>query len=129
MFHKADAKRLDLPGRISCEILSGKSGSRLSTLRLVEIAPAETDKSERGPHVHSDVEECIFVLSGRGTTHTDAAEYPLGPGDTILIPAGESHMTRNTGSVPLVLLCFFPSADIRPGTHEEKPNSRIPPKP
>jgi oxalate decarboxylase/phosphoglucose isomerase-like protein (cupin superfamily) len=32
-------------------------------------------------------------------------------GDTILVPAGELHVTRNTGSSPLRLLCFFPTAD------------------
>jgi oxalate decarboxylase/phosphoglucose isomerase-like protein (cupin superfamily) len=33
-------------------------------------------------------------------------------GDTLLIPAGEAHVTRNTGAEPLVLLCFFPTAQV-----------------
>jgi oxalate decarboxylase/phosphoglucose isomerase-like protein (cupin superfamily) len=36
----------------------------------------------------------------------------LKAGDTILIPAGEAHVTRNAGSEPLVLLCFFPTARV-----------------
>jgi mannose-6-phosphate isomerase-like protein (cupin superfamily) len=36
----------------------------------------------------------------------------------VLIPAGEMHMTRNTGEVPLVLLCFFPVPDVGAGTTE-----------
>jgi hypothetical protein len=36
----------------------------------------------------------------------------------VLIPAGEKHMTRNTGSVPLVLLCFFPTPDVSAATVE-----------
>ncbi len=101
-------------------------GSSGSTLRLVEIAPPRPGESERGPHVHGDVEECIFVLSGKGATYCDSGEFPLVPGDTVLMPAGESHVTRNTGEEPLVLLCFFPSADIRAGMREQKPNTRTP---
>ncbi len=36
--------------------------------------------------------------------------HPEPPGDTLLMPAGEKHMTLNTGDEPLVLLCFFPIA-------------------
>ncbi|MFL5050580.1 MAG: hypothetical protein ACJ8D4_11975 [Xanthobacteraceae bacterium] len=36
----------------------------------------------------------------------------------VLIPAGEKHMTRNTGTEPLVLLCFFPVPDVTAGTTE-----------
>jgi oxalate decarboxylase/phosphoglucose isomerase-like protein (cupin superfamily) len=44
------------------------------------------------------------------------------------MPAGEKHVTRNTGNEPLVLLCFFPSADIRAGIREEMPTARTPSK-
>ena len=40
------------------------------------------------------------------------SQHPLRAGDTILVPAGEMHVTRNTGAVPLVMLCFFPVAGI-----------------
>jgi quercetin dioxygenase-like cupin family protein len=112
---KADARKLGLPGRTSFEIVSGDAGARGVTLRLVEIPPGE---SKRGPHLHRDFEECIYVLAGQGTTVAESGEHPLKPGDTILITPGEKHMTRNTGSETLVLLCFFPVPDIRPGTVE-----------
>jgi oxalate decarboxylase/phosphoglucose isomerase-like protein (cupin superfamily) len=35
-----------------------------------------------------------------------------------LVPAGEKHMTVNTGDEPLVLLCFFPTPDVSSGTTE-----------
>ena len=107
-----DATELGLPGRVSREILSGARGSRAVTLRRVEI-PVE---KERGPgrkhHVHPDCEECIHVLSGTGLFCTEDAERPLSPGDTVLVPPGEFHYTRNTGQEPLELLCFFPVADL-----------------
>jgi mannose-6-phosphate isomerase-like protein (cupin superfamily) len=128
VYTQAEAKRLGLPGRKSLEILSGETGARGVTLRLAEIPVPERGETPRGPHHHSDFEECIFVLSGQGITHSDSGEYALKPGDTILIPPGEKHVTRNTGGTPLLLLCFFPVADITKGTTEPA-LPKVPPKP
>jgi len=129
VFTQAEAKQLGLPGRKSLEIVSGEKGALGVTLRLAEIPVPQPGESRRGPHQHSDHEECIFVLSGKGTTFADSGEYPLKPGDTLLIPPGEKHVTRNTGSEPLLLLCFFPVADISKSTMEPGVSSRIPSRP
>jgi mannose-6-phosphate isomerase-like protein (cupin superfamily) len=128
VFKQADAKRLGLPGRKSLEIVSGEKGARGVTLRLAEIPVPAPGDTPRGAHEHSDCEECIYVLSGQGTTFADSGEYPLEPGDTLLMPPGEKHVTRNTGSEPLLLLCFFPVADITKGT-KEPGLSKVPQKP
>ena len=60
----------------------------------------------------------MFVLSGTGTTQADSGNHALTPGDTIWIPPGEKHVTRNTGTTPLLLLCFLPVADIARSTEE-----------
>jgi quercetin dioxygenase-like cupin family protein len=117
---QAQAKSMGLPGRKSLEIVSGEKGSRAVTLRLVEIPVPRTGEKTRGPHRHDGFEECIYVVSGRGCTDAESGQYPLEAGDTILIPPGEPHMTRNTGTEPLVLLCFFPVADISKRTEEKK---------
>jgi mannose-6-phosphate isomerase-like protein (cupin superfamily) len=119
LFTQAAARRLGLPGRTSLEIVSGEAGARAVTLRLAEIPPEDRSGPGRGPHSHRDCEECIFVLSGRGRTYAETGEYDLRPGDTILLAPGERHMTRNTGTIPLRLLCFYPSADVVTGTVEE----------
>jgi quercetin dioxygenase-like cupin family protein len=118
LFKLADARQMGLPGRKAVEIVSGDRGSRSVTLRLAEIPVAVPGESSRAAHAHSDFEECIYVLSGQGTTFADSGEYALQPGDTLLMPAGEKHVTRNTGKEPLLLLCFFPVADITAGTQE-----------
>jgi quercetin dioxygenase-like cupin family protein len=118
---QSEGKRLGLPGRTSIEIVSGKMGARSATLRVVEIPVPVPGEPLRGPHSHSDTEECIYVLSGRATTYADSGEYALEAGDTILMPAGEKHVTRNTGSEPLMLLCFFPVADVAWATEEPLP--------
>lgn len=114
----ADARQLSLPGRLSREIVSGVLGADRVSFRLVEIAPPEPGEDRRGPHVHHDFEECIYVLSGQGTTESDSGEHALEAGDTILIPPGELHVTHATGSQPLKLLCFFPVSDVASGTKE-----------
>jgi mannose-6-phosphate isomerase-like protein (cupin superfamily) len=122
IFTQADAKRLGLPGRTALEIVSGEKGARGVTLRLAEIPVPSPGETPRGSHHHSDFEECIYVLSGQGTTFADTGEYSLRAGDTILIPPGEKHVTRNTGNEPLMLLCFFPVADIAKSTEEPAPS-------
>lgn len=115
---QGEAKQMGLKGRRSLEIVSAEKGSNAVTLRLVEIPVAQAGEARRAPHYHQGFEECIYVLSGEGNTWTESGEHPLKPGDTILIPPGEKHVTRNTGSEPLKLLCFFPVADIAQRTHE-----------
>jgi mannose-6-phosphate isomerase-like protein (cupin superfamily) len=117
LLKQAEAKRLGLPGRSSLEPVSGEIGSQVS-FRIATIAAPQAGDKPRGPHLHRDFEECIYVLSGQGTMHAESGEYPVRPGDTLLVPAGEKHMTKNTGTEPLVLLCFFPVADVTAGTTE-----------
>jgi mannose-6-phosphate isomerase-like protein (cupin superfamily) len=116
----ADAKRLGLPGRVSLEPVSGEIGARVS-VRIAEIAVPRPGDPPRGPHLHRGFEECIYVLSGRGVTWSESGELAIERGSLLLIPAGEKHMTRNTGSEPLVLLCFFPVPDVGAGTEEFPP--------
>jgi mannose-6-phosphate isomerase-like protein (cupin superfamily) len=117
LLKQSEAKRLGLPGRTSLEPVSGEIGSRV-TFRIAEIPVPQAGDKPRGPHLHREFEECIYVLSGEGTTHAESGEIAVRPGDIVLIPPGEKHMTRNTGSVPLVLLCFFPVPDVTAGTVE-----------
>ncbi len=114
---QADAKRLGLPGRVSLEPVSGQIGSKVS-FRIAKIAVPKPGDKPRGPHVHHEFEECIYVLSGQGTMHAESGEHAVRPGDILLVAAGEKHMTVNTGSEPLVLLCFFPVPDVSAGTTE-----------
>jgi mannose-6-phosphate isomerase-like protein (cupin superfamily) len=118
LYKQSEGKQLGLPGRKALEIVSGESGSRNVTLRLAEIPVSGPGEAPRAAHQHNDFEECIFVLAGQGTTFADSGEFHLKRGDTLLMPAGEKHVTRNTGNEPLLLLCFFPVPDITTGTQE-----------
>jgi uncharacterized cupin superfamily protein len=126
LYKQGDATQLGLPGRKAMEIVSGERGARGLTLRLVEIPVVQPGDALRVAHHHSDFEECIYTLSGQGTTFADSGEYHMKPGDTLLMPSGEKHVTRNTGSELLVLLCFFPVADIAACTREPGVATEIP---
>lgn len=111
VFKPEDARDLNLPGRKSLEIVSARTGSASITLRLVEIPVPQPGDSPRGMHRHGGLEECMYVLEGQGTTLAEDSECHVQTGDTIFVPPGELHVTRNTGDTPLRLLCFFPTAD------------------
>jgi len=105
-----DATDLGLPGRRSLEIVSSRTGSDSLTLRLVEIPVPAPGDAERAMHRHRDFEECIYVLEGQGVNRSEDGEVAVVAGDTILVPRGQWHVTRNTGDTPLRLLCFFPAS-------------------
>lgn len=111
VIQSGDARDLNLPGRKSLEIVSSEIGSDAVTLRLVEIPVAEPGEKQRPPHRHTDFEECMYVLSGEGSTMTEDGETRVTAGDTILVSPGQLHVTRNTGTEPLRMLCFFPTAN------------------
>jgi quercetin dioxygenase-like cupin family protein len=117
LLKQSEAKKLGLPGRTSLEPVSGEIGSRV-TFRIAEVPVGKPGDKPRGPHRHRGFEECIYVLKGQGLTCAESGEIPIKPGDIVLIPPNEKHMTRNTGSEPLILLCFFPEPNVTQGTDE-----------
>ena len=111
VIRSGEAKDLNLPGRKSLDIVSARIGSEAVTLRLVEIPVPQPGDALRPMHRHGGFEECMYVLAGRGMTETEQNQSPVEAGDTILVFPGELHVTRNTGDIPLQMLCFFPTAD------------------
>ena len=62
-------------------------------------------------HYHSMM-EFQYVISGTGLAlDADGHEIPIAPGGTVLSPSGPAgaHGFRNTGVLPLTLLCVYPS--------------------
>jgi len=117
LIKQSEAKRLGLPGRTSLEPVCGEIGSRV-TFRIAEVPVAQPGDKPRGPHLHDGYEECIYVLRGTGVNRSESGDIPIKPGDIVLIPANQKHMTLNTGTEPLVLLCFFPVPDVSGATQE-----------
>jgi mannose-6-phosphate isomerase-like protein (cupin superfamily) len=119
LLKQSEAKKLGLPGRTSLEPVSGEIGSRL-TFRIATVDVPKAGDPPRGPHLHRGFEECIYVLKGTGVSKSESGDIPIKPGDIVLIPPNEKHMTLNTGNEPLVLLCFFAEPNVTLGTTEFK---------
>lgn len=96
----------DLPGRLSSNPLPAGLETGCS-VRVVRIAPGA-----RTPHRHPRSEEIVYVAAGRGVAWEDGVSSPVGPGDVIAIPRGVPHATAAGGNGELVLICFFPDADL-----------------
>jgi oxalate decarboxylase/phosphoglucose isomerase-like protein (cupin superfamily) len=59
-------------------------------------------------HNHPESEEILYVLSGEGEQMLDDRDaFQVKPGDTIYVPIGIFHSTRNTGWEPMRLLAIY----------------------
>lgn len=94
-----------LPGRRSADPFGGTAEVGVRVVHL-EAAP------DRRPHRHPDSLEVIHVVAGRGRVREGDALTPVGPGDTVLIPAGVAHATLPDPGERMTLACFFPVADF-----------------
>jgi mannose-6-phosphate isomerase-like protein (cupin superfamily) len=56
-------------------------------------------------HYHQISEEIYFVLEGRGTMEINGETREVGPGDAVLIPAGEWHQIRSSDDAEIRFLC------------------------
>lgn len=61
------------------------------------------------PHRHSNCSEAIHLLSGQVEQRRDDSWMTLNAGDTILIPPGAVHQTRNVGSETAVMMIAYSS--------------------
>jgi len=79
-------------------------GAGLSLARM-SVDPGVTSQ----PHRHPNCTEAIHVLAGRVEQRRGEQWVELTPGDTILIPAGATHQTRNVGDETAVLMIAYSS--------------------
>ena len=100
-------------GKVFRQPLVSDGASKYFSFNMVGFAAGARNKF----HTHTS-DQILYVTKGTGIVATESEEATVNEGDTILIPAGEPHVTRNTGSEPLMLLCFFPVSEIAGRTHQ-----------
>lgn len=80
----------------------------VNTAELPDVSVART-RVEPGvtTELHAlSVLEWYVIQSGEGLMRVgDENPYPVGPGDTIRIPAGSAQQIENTGTADLLFLC------------------------
>ena len=62
-------------------------------------------------HYHPDCEEILHVLSGRIVHSLGDEFYPMGPGDTIVVPPDVVHNASNDGEETAVMSILFSTPD------------------
>jgi quercetin dioxygenase-like cupin family protein len=55
-------------------------------------------------HRHSNADEFVIVITGRGFIYTDTGREPSGQGDVVFTPRGHWHGFDNTGNEDVVLV-------------------------
>jgi uncharacterized cupin superfamily protein len=87
-------------------------------VHLVYVEPGR-DSTEY--HKHYNEEECIYVLSGRGTLRLDDEEFLFEKGDFVGFPADTAaHDLKNTGDEMLVYLVMGQRLDQDVADYPEK---------
>ncbi len=79
---------------------SMNSPSKRLTMGYTTIYPTGTTTG----HVHDDMEEVYFVISGEGIMVIGEDRFPIKPGDGLYVPPGLFHTTIQTGNQPLTVL-------------------------
>ena len=80
-------------------------------LVLMSLAPGE----DIGKEVHEDNDQFFRFEEGQGTVVVGETTYPVGDGDTVIVPAGTEHNVMNTGSASLKLYTIYAPAHHKDG--------------
>ena len=79
----ADARRMSTPNATMTTLASPTLGNARAALWRVEMVPGSS-----GPLHSFDVEQLWTVLDGAATVELDGEPLAVGPGDTVVMPAG-----------------------------------------
>jgi mannose-6-phosphate isomerase-like protein (cupin superfamily) len=99
-----------IPGREIRDLINGKTvGAKTISLRITDVLPGEVCTPG---HTHTECEEAIFILSGKGDIKIGEEVFPMKAGDAIFLPIGVGHLIRNTGQETMRMACSFSSPDF-----------------
>jgi quercetin dioxygenase-like cupin family protein len=101
-----DWKPVEQDGAEACsirELITHREGAPTFAMRQFEVSPGGHTPLHTHPWEHE-----VFILSGEGLLETASGGVAFSSGDAILVPPGELHSFRNTGSDPLRFLCMIP---------------------
>jgi len=85
------------------------TGSEDLIVVQVEVGPGEGHPF----HVHPDMDEVIYIVSGRAEQWLEKEKKMLESGESVFVPKKMVHATFNGGDEPLVFLAILgPGADL-----------------
>lgn len=74
-----------------------------SQLVIMSIPPG----GEVGKETHKYTEQTLFFLSGNGQGELNGKQFPIVPGDVVVVVPGTDHNFWNTGKVPLKIYTVY----------------------
>ena len=95
----------EVPGVALRTLIGEEQGAPRFAMRVFEVEPGGSTPF----HDHWWEHE-VFILSGQGVVRSVEGETPLQAEDAVLVPGGETHCFRNTGSTTLRFICCIPTA-------------------
>ncbi len=97
------------PGIPRTILVDASHGAKSLWIGRLEIDPGAMVTT----HVHPDTEEAMVVLEGQLEAVLGDEVVTLGPGDTVLAPAGVKHGFVNRSGAKAVLLATFPKTSFQ----------------
>lgn len=88
----------------------GVSRSAIGTKDVICVLNRIEPVMQPSPHVHEDVDQLAFILSGRAVYHLGETGHEMGPGGVMLIPAGVRHWIEPAGDEVVENLDVFAPA-------------------
>lgn len=96
------------PGLDSRILVDADQGSQ--SLKIGELTIAPNTRLPR--HIHPNTEEAMIILEGTLDVVLGRDRTTVGPGDTVLAPAGTTHGFVNRYEEPVRLLYVFPTHEV-----------------
>lgn len=109
IFKKEDShnRQGSAPGLEVRDIVDAMHGSE--ALKIGEVIIAPNTRLPR--HIHTNTEEAMVVLEGTLDAVVGRERVTIGPGHTVLAPAGTTHGFVNRSDQPARILFVFPTHD------------------
>lgn len=96
-----------------CDVVSRREGIRTRMYIWKETGATNLTVFEQwfdpghGPAIHThEVEEVLRVLSGEARIQVGSEVAIVGPGESVIVPAGKAHGFINAGNEELHMLCI-----------------------
>ena len=110
ILYRADAKTEECyPGIPRTILVDAIHGAKSLWVGHLEITPG----AQVINHIHPDTEEAMVIVEGQLEAVLGDEVVNLGPGDTVLAPAGVKHGFINRSGAKAVLLASFPKTSFR----------------
>ena len=110
ILHRANSKTEEsYPGISRTILVDASHGAESLWVSRLEIDP----EARVTTHIHPDTEEAMVILEGQLEAVPGDDTATLGPGDTVLAPAGVKHGFVNRSNAKAVLLAIFPKTSFQ----------------